>query len=72
MKNVIKKSWTEDTKLLNEIQNYTRTCECGHRVRLTNKYKRAICEFCGRMVYLNEEDKKRNDFKERMRKLINE
>ena len=70
MKSVVKKSWKEDTRLLNALQDYTRTCKCGHRVRLTNKYKRAICEFCGRMVYLNEEDEKREKFKEEMRRMI--
>lgn len=67
---MIKKTWAEDTRLLNEIQNYTRTCQCGHRIRLTNKYKRAICEHCGRMVYLNEEDEKRERFKEEIRRKL--
>ena len=60
-------SWRQDSKLLDEIQKYTRTCKhCGHRVRLTNQYKRAICQFCGNMVYLNEVD----EFKEKLRRMI--
>lgn len=63
-------SWERDSRLLNAIQDFTRTCECGHRIRLTNQYKRAICQYCGKMVYLNEEDKKREKFKEEMRRMI--
>ena len=47
-------------------------CECGHSMNITNRYKRKICKWCGRMVYLHEEDKKRNEFKSEMRRLLNE
>ena len=63
-------SWKRDSRLFDAIQDLTRTCECGHRIRLTIQYKRAICQFCGKMVYLNEEDKKREKFKEEMRRMI--
>lgn len=65
-------SWHDDSKLLDEIQKYTATCKCGHRQRLTNKYRRAICQFCGNMVYLNKEDQKKEEFKSKMRSILNE
>ncbi len=65
-------SWKQDSKMLNEIQHQTVTCECGHRMRITNKYKREICNYCGRMVYVRVEDKKRNEFKSKIRSILNE
>ncbi len=64
-------SWKEDTKMIEELQNFTGTCKnCGHRVRLTNKYKRDICRNCGKMVYLYEEDEKKNEFRDKLRRMI--
>ena len=65
-------SWKQDTRLLNILQDYTATCKCGHRVRLTNKYKRAICEFCGNMVYLDKAEQSKHDFKSKLRSILNE
>ena len=65
-------SWKFDSKLLDAIQEYTVTCKCGHRQRLTNQYKRAICQFCGNMVYLDKKEQKKHDFKNEMRRLLND
>ena len=65
-------SWKQDSRLLDAIQRYTATCKCGHRIRLTNKYKRGICQNCGNMVYLYKEDEKKNEFKNKLRSKLNE
>jgi len=30
---------------------------CGHSILITNKYKRVICNWCGKYAYASEEDK---------------
>lgn len=58
-------------KMTEALKEVNVKCSCGHSINITNKYKRLICSHCGRMVYLNEEDKKRNDFKVEMRRILN-
>lgn len=41
-------------------------CKCGHSVMITNKYKRLICSWCGKYVYLNKKD----EFKNKLGRLI--
>lgn len=65
-------TYKQDLKLTEALEPYKTKCECGHTVIITNKFKRKICRWCGRMVYLHEEDKKRNDFKVEMRRILNE
>ena len=64
-------SFKEDLRLSEVLEPYKTKCDCGHVIIITNKYKRKICSWCGNMVYLHEEDKKRNDFKLEMRRLLN-
>lgn len=59
-------------KISEALEPYKTKCECGHVVVITNRNKKKICRWCGRMVYLYAEDKKRNDFKVEMRRLLNE
>ena len=42
-----------------------------HVIVITNQYKKVVCNWCGKTVYLYEEDKKRDDFKLEMRRLLN-
>lgn len=58
-------------KMTEALKEVNVKCSCGHSINITNRYKRKICRWCGRMVYLNEEDKKRNNFKVEMRKILN-
>jgi len=62
---------TTNQKYINELSKYKRQCTCGHVIAITNRYKKVVCNWCGKTVYLYEEDKKRNDFKEEMRRLLN-
>ncbi len=43
-------------KYLNELQNNTYSCKCGHRVVITNRVNKVICDWCGRSVYKNKKD----------------
>lgn len=61
----------EEIKLTEALEPFKKKCKCGHTVVITNKFKRKICRWCGRMVYLNEEDKKRDNFKLEMRRILN-
>lgn len=62
---------TTNQRFINELSKYKRQCTCGHVIAITNQYKKVVCNWCGKTVYLYEEDKKRNDFKEEMRRLLN-
>lgn len=64
-------NWKEEQRLTEILEPYKVKCSCGHTVVITNKYRRKICNWCGKMNYLHEEDKKRNDFKLEMRKILN-
>lgn len=32
-------------------------CKCGHSVTIYNRFRREICSFCGRNVFLTDKDK---------------
>lgn len=69
-------TFKEEARLTEALEPYKVMCSCGHRVVITNKYKRKICNWCGNMVYLNEEEQKKHDFKNNLekeiRRLLNE
>lgn len=48
------------TKLELHDPNYTSLvsvkCKCGHTVSIYNRYKREICTWCGRLVFLTKKD----------------
>lgn len=66
------KTFKEYERLTKALEPYKTKCSCGHVVVITNKEKKKLCNWCGRMVYLDEEDKKRNNFKLEMRRILNE
>ena len=35
---------------------HTVKCKCGHSVTIYNRYRREICSFCGRNVFLTKKD----------------
>ena len=41
------------------ISQMTVKCKCGHSVTIFNRYRRAICSFCGRNVFLTKKDEYR-------------
>lgn len=58
-------------KMTEALKTVNVKCSCGHSINITNRYKRIICSYCGRMVYLNEEDQKKHDFKNNLRRVLN-
>lgn len=59
----------KEIKKLEDAQKDNRVkCECGHTVMITNKYKRLICSWCGKMVYLDPRDKFKNKLKGMLKK----
>lgn len=65
-------SWKKDTDMLKKIQNETITCQCGHRIRMTGRCKKLECNWCHRMVYFDKQEQKKNEFKNKMRSILNE
>lgn len=58
--------YEEDTKLFNERTHSKTTCECGHRVLISNKKDRQICSWCGKYVFKNKQAEFRYKFKENL------
>lgn len=63
------KGFDRKTELLKTVNV---KCTCGHSINITNRYKRLICKWCGKMVYLDKNEQKKNDFKNKLRSIINE
>lgn len=61
------KGFKNDSKRLNYYTENSTTCECGHRIYISNKYGKLPCNWCGRMVYRN----KKVEFKNKIMRLIN-
>ena len=38
------------------ISKVTIKCRCGHSVSIYNRFRREICSYCGRMVFLTKKD----------------
>nr|DAM30811.1 MAG TPA: 30S ribosomal protein S27 [Caudoviricetes sp.] len=38
------------------ISMVTVKCRCGHSVSIYNRFRREICSYCGRMVFLTKKD----------------
>lgn len=68
----ILKEHKRQNKFANKYEPFRRYCSCGHSVYIPSKIKFIICSHCGNRVYFNEEDKKRDDFKNKLRGLLNE
>ena len=60
-------NYKKDTQILKYYTQNSTTCECGHRMYISNKHHRLICNWCGRMVYRNKQD----EFKNKLMRLIN-
>lgn len=44
-------------RFANVIQdNHTYTCKCGHRVVMSNKRKKVLCNWCNHYVYRDKKD----------------
>ncbi len=68
----ILKEHLKQNEIANKYEPFRRYCECGHSIYISEKMGSLICHWCGRKVYFDEKDKKKDEFKERMRKMLNE
>lgn len=46
----------EMDRMFNECTNNTFKCKCGHSILITNKEKRKVCNYCGRLVFRSKKD----------------
>lgn len=61
------RGYKRDSKCLQHYTNNSITCECGHRIYISNRHHKLPCNWCGRMVYRNKQD----EFKNKLMRLIN-
>ena len=59
-------------KIANKYEPFRRYCSCGHSVYIPSKTRFIICKNCGNKVYFNVKDKKQDEFKDKLRRLLNE
>ena len=46
----------EMTRMFNECTNNTFKCKCGHSILITNREKKKVCSYCGRLVFRSKRD----------------
>lgn len=55
-------------KLQDELNNYTYTCECGHRVVILPQKDKVICNWCKHYVFKNKQDEFKYRINEKIRR----
>ena len=68
----ILKEHQKQNDIANKYEPFKKKCKCGHTLYISEQNKKLVCHWCGRLVFLHEEDEKKNNFKEKMRRLLNE
>ena len=56
-------------KLQDELNNYTYTCECGHRVVILPQKDKVICNWCKHYVFKNKQEEFKYRMNEKIRRL---
>ena len=46
-------SFKEDDRIFQDVSKCRYKCKCGHSVIITNKLDKAICSWCGNLVFKN-------------------
>ena len=44
-------SFKEDDRMFQDVSKCGYKCKCGHSVIITNKLDKAICSWCGNLVF---------------------
>ena len=57
-------------KLQDELNNYTYTCDCGHRVVIPYNVDKQICQWCHRYVFKSKQDEFKYRLEEQRRKEV--
>ena len=55
-------------KLQDELNNYTYTCDCGHRVLILPQKDKVICNWCKHYVFKNKKDEFKYRINEKIRR----
>lgn len=55
-------------KLQDELNNYTYTCDCGHRVVILPQKDKVICNWCKHYVFKNKQDEFKYRINEKIRR----
>lgn len=66
------KEHKRQNRIANKYEPFRRYCSCGHSIYISSNKRFLICHYCGNKVYFNEEDKKQDEFKDKLRRLLNE
>lgn len=64
-----------DDSIYNKLTDISVKCKCGHTMLIINKKGRMICKHCQNMVFVNkklETEYRKNEFKKRLRRKLNE
>lgn len=56
-------------KLQDELNNYTYTCDCGHRVVILPQKDKVICNWCKHYVFKNKQEEFKYRMNEKIRRL---
>lgn len=66
------KEHLKQNKIANKYDPFKRYCECGHSVYIPSYVEFIICHHCGEKIYYDKEKQKKEIFKRRMRRKLNE
>jgi len=58
----------EYRRMTEEYDKVKYTCKCGHRVIITNKQDKTICDWCGHYVFKSKKDEFEFRLKEKMKR----
>lgn len=68
-------NYKDEIKMTKALEPYMIKCKCGHTFPILNHNKRAICNWCGSMNYLDKEmqdkEQKRKEFKNKLGRILN-
>lgn len=68
----IVKEHQKQNRIANKYEPFKRYCECGHSVYIPSQVESIICKHCGQKIYFDREKQKKETFKNKMRRLLNE
>ena len=58
----------EYRRMSEEYDKVKYTCKCGHRVIITNKQDKVVCDWCGHYVFKSKKDEFEFRLKEQMKR----
>lgn len=62
------KSFNDIQKYADNMAKYKHKCKCGHTVYLSKAHPKKLCNWCGKMNFLNEKEEFKEKIKNELRK----